>query len=165
MPCPYANSPEHNKNHGCAGGKGSNFPLLGAAGRATGKNKLRQERPTILDPCNKADCELLAFQADGRPILSPTFAADGVALNRVNVSKLLLNLDHSDFNSKREQLYHDIARDVSIYEQLPAGSEVRAQVFDRVAAKLKPTAQFCTAARQYLRFHRHLQWVDDLLNS
>src|SRR5882724_10543773 len=26
--CPFANSPKHNAEHGCAGGKGDSFPLL-----------------------------------------------------------------------------------------------------------------------------------------
>jgi hypothetical protein len=30
-----------------------------------------------------------------------------------------LNLDHPDFNSKHEQLYHDIAEDVKAHEALP----------------------------------------------
>jgi hypothetical protein len=161
--CPYANSPEHNKNHGCAGGKGSNFPLLGAAVRASGKNKLRQERPMILDPCNKADCDLLAFQADGRPILSPKFSTDAIAINRVNESKLLLNLDHPDFNSKREQVYLQIRDDVFIHEQPGASNSTKAKIVWRLETMLKQEAQFSTAARQYLAFHKHLQWVDDLL--
>src|SRR5262249_4815317 len=35
--CPFANSPEHNREHGCAGGKGDNFPLLAPNQRARGK--------------------------------------------------------------------------------------------------------------------------------
>ena len=31
--CPYSNSPEHNEEHGCSGGKGNAFPLIGAGAR------------------------------------------------------------------------------------------------------------------------------------
>ena len=75
--------------------------------------------PVILDPCKKEDCDLLAFQGDGRPVLNPAYADDPIARRRVEDSKVLLNLDHPDFNSKREQLYHDIAEDVNAYEALP----------------------------------------------
>jgi hypothetical protein len=164
--CPWANSPEHNAQHGCAGGKGDNFPLLPtAAPRATRKSQLPTEQPVILDPCNAVDCGLLAFQADGRPILSLACSGDAIARQRVDESKILLNLDHSDFNSKREQLCNSIREDVSIHEALPANSPQRAAIRSRLAATLAPTAAFSTAARFYLQLHRHLDWVEVILNE
>jgi hypothetical protein len=163
--CPWANSPEHNPLYGCAGGKGDNFPLLPpAAPRATKRNQLPTERPVILDPCNGTDCCLLAFQADGRPILNPDFAANAVASQRVEQSKILLNLDHPDFNSKREQLCREIATDVSDHEALPAGSVAKEAIQTRLANRIAPNAQFSTAARFYLKLHRHLDWVEHILN-
>lgn len=163
--CPWANSAEPNALHGCAGGKGDKFPLLVPAVRAKGKNKLRIEKPVILDPCNKKDCGLLAFQADGRPILNPVFAANAVAGQRVDESKLLLNLDHSEFNSKREQLCNAIKNDVLNCEDLPAASPQRAVIRASLAARLAVTAPFSTAARFYLQLHRHLDWVEEILNQ
>lgn len=163
--CPFANSPKHNALYGCAGGKGDDFPLMPPEVRASGKKKLRIEKPVILDPCDKADCELLAFQTDGRPVLNPVFDNDPVAQQRVEQSKLLLNLDHPDFNSKREQLCQTIATEVQACDALAAGMAERnameAQIKDRIA----PTAPFSTAARYYLSLHRHLDWVERLLNS
>jgi len=156
--CPWANSHEHNAEHGCAGGKGEQFPLLPPGIAATGKNRLRMERPVILDPCRKADCDLLAFQADGRPILNPAFIGDPMATKRVEDSKILLNLDHPDFNSKRET-------DVNTHEQLPEGAASRKEIRDKLAGKLEPTAPYSTAARFYLKLHRHLDWVEKLLSS
>jgi hypothetical protein len=161
--CPYSNSPAHNKEHGCAGGKGDSFPLLGLGTRATGKNKLRLERPLILDPCRKEDCELVAFQADGRPILNPAYASDAIALRRVEESKILLNLDHPDFNSKREQLCNYIERDVRMYEALSEGAAERTVIISQLEHRLAPNAPFSTAAKYYLRLHRHLSWVEELL--
>ena len=160
--CAFANSPEHNKLHGCAGGKGDSFPLLGAGQRATGKRKLRLEKPVILDPCDKGDCDLVAFQADGRPVLNPAHAADPVASRRVEASKILLNLDHPDFNSKREQLCNEIAEDVKMYEELPEGAEDRAIILTRLEGRLTAQAPFSSAARYYLRLHRDLEWVEGL---
>ena len=162
--CPWANSPEHNLQQGCAGGKGESFPLLPPAIRATKKNELPKERPVILDPCNATDCTLLAFQADGHPILSPDFAGDVNAAYRVDKSKLLLNLDHSEFTSKREQLCHDIADDVRTHEALPAASPERSVIRARIQKRVLPTAQFSTAAMFYLRLHRHLDWVESIVN-
>jgi len=164
--CPWANSPEHNAQHGYAGGKGDNFPLLPAAApRATRKNQLPTEGPVILDPCNAADCGLMAFQADGRPILNPAYTGDAIARQRVDESKILLNLDHSDFNTKREQLCNAIREDVRTHEALPANSPERADIRTRLAAKLAPAAAFSTAARFYLQLHRHLDWVEVILNQ
>lgn len=163
--CPYANSPEHNAMHGCAGGKGDKFPLLAPEIRATGKKKIRVEKPIILDPCKKGDCDLLAFQADGRPRINPAYAADPLAVRKVEESMLLLNLDHPDFNAKREQLYHDIADDVTAHEELPLDAGGRNTIQERIKQRLMPNAQFSTAARYYLRLHRHLEWVEQLLTA
>ncbi|HZI88242.1 MAG TPA: hypothetical protein VFD48_15525 [Pyrinomonadaceae bacterium] len=163
--CPYSNSPQHNPLYGSAGGKGDKFPLLGSGERASGRNKLRREKPVILDPCNKDDCDLIVFGATGRPIINPMHSADSVAADRVDKSLLLLNLDHSDLNSKREQLYHEIADDVRLYEELPTGADGRNIISERMKRRLGPQAEFSTAARSYLQLHRHLDWVDDLLKT
>ncbi len=161
--CPWANSPEHNALHGSAGGKGDNFPLLPPSQRATQSDELPNEIPVILDPCNGADCNLLAFQADGRPILNPSFAGDSVAKYRVEQSVILLNLDHPDFNTKREQLCNAIREDVQTHEDLPVDSPNRALIRDRLQGRLAATSEFSTAARFYLQLHRYLDWVEDIL--
>ena len=164
LACPWANSPEHNAAHGCVGGKGDNFPLLAPQLRARGRNNLRVEKPIILDPCKQEDCDLLAFQTDGRPILKPVYASNMVALRRVEESKILLNLDHPDFNSKREQLCNAIGEDVRTHEALSADSSERLVIQARIAARLTPQVAFSTAARFYLQLHRHLDWVEAILN-
>lgn len=161
--CPWANSPAHNARHGCAGGKGDSFPLLPPGVPARGRNQLRIESPAILDPCNSADCDLVVFQADGRPVVNPEKAQDPIAVQRVDQSMLLLNLDHPEFNSKREQLCRAIAGDVGLYEALPEGSPARQVVVDRIEDRLAPTAPFSVAAKFYLRLHRHLEWVEEVL--
>jgi len=162
--CPFANSPRHNEEHGCAGGKGDHFPLLPPGIRGTDESSMKLERPVILDPCKKEDCDLLAFQADGRPILNPVYAADPIAKRRVEESKILLNIDHPDFNSKREQLYHTIAEDVKVHEALPEDSQLRVDIRARMGRRLAANAPFSTAARYYLQVHRNLNWVEELLN-
>ena len=163
--CSFANSRQHNPLHGCAGGKGDEFPLIGSGPRARGRNSLRRETPVILDPCDEADCNLVAFQADGRPVLNPAYAADPIAMMRVEESKILLNLDHPDLNSKREQLSREIADDVKAHEELADGAASRNVIRQRLAARLAPNAPFSSAARYYVRLHRDLDWVEALLAS
>ncbi|MBI5382973.1 MAG: hypothetical protein HZA31_13830 [Opitutae bacterium] len=163
--CDWANSPKHNSLYGCAGGKGDNFPLLAPRLRAKGKKKLRVEKPIILDPCVPTDCELLAFQVDGRPVLNPKFNGDAIARDRVEQSKILLNLDHPEFNSKREQLCNDISTDVRTYEALPANSPERVDIKNRLAARLGPKAPYSVAARLYLSLRRDLDWVQTILDN
>lgn len=162
--CPWANSPVHNTRHGCAGGKGDSFPLFPPAVRAMKSDQLPNERPIILDPCNPKDCDLLAFQSDGRPVLNPVFLGDTDAELRVEQSMILLNLDHPEFNSKREQLCIDIEQDVINYEAFPEHSPRRDVIRASLAAKIAANAPFSTAARFYLKFHRHLDWVEKILN-
>jgi len=162
--CAWANSPEHNSIHGCACGKGQQFPLLAPGIRATGKRKLRIEKPVILDPCVAKDCELLAFQADGRPVLNPKFTGDATARYRVEQSKILLNLDHPELNSKREQLCADIDADVRTYVAIKSSGPEQITIKNRLAARLDPKAPYSVAARFYLSLHRHLMWVQDILD-
>ena len=163
--CSWANSAEHNALHGSAGGKGDNFPLLPPAQIATQKNELQNETPLILDPCNEEDCGLLAFQVDGRPILNPNFLGDTVAENRVEQSMILLNIDHPDFNTKREQLCNAIREDVENHEELPIDSPSRIVIRDRLKSRLAASSGFSTAARFYLQLHRYLDWVEDILHA
>jgi len=163
--CPFANSPKDNEVHGCGGGKGDQFPLLAPGQRASSKADLGMELPVILDPCNEVDCELLAFQSDGRPVLNPAMSHIPNAEERVSRSSFLLNLDHPDFNSKREQLFHLIADDVRAYEELPEGSDSRVTIRTRLAGRIAPEAAFSTAAGYYLRLYRHLGWVEELLSE
>jgi hypothetical protein len=163
--CPWANSPESNVLYGRPGGKGDQFPLLKPGIRASGKRRLRIERPVILDPCVASDCELLAFQVDGRPVLNPAFANCPEARERVEKSKILLNLDHPDFNSKREQLCNEIAEDVRMHDALGSGSSDQTTIRNRLAARLDQKAPFSVAARFYLGLHRHLGWVQEILDN
>lgn len=161
--CPFANSPNHNEEHGCAGGKGDDFPLLDPTQKALDADSLLDERPIILDPCNADDCSLIAFLPDGRPVIHPDFKNDAVAVRRIEESKILLNLDHPDFNSKREQICNEIANDIRTFGELPDGAEGRQIITSRFKDRLCAKAPFSSAARYYLRLYRHHTWVETLL--
>jgi hypothetical protein len=161
--CDFANSPKRNELYKRMGGKGDRFPLLAPGVRAKRAYQLKAERPVILDPCVEADCSIIAFQSDGRPVIHPAFAGDADAVFRLEESKVLLNLDHPDFNSKREQLYFDIRDDVETYEDLLLQSRKRGTIKTRMKRRLSDKAPFSVAARHYLQLHRHLDWVEELL--
>lgn len=163
--CSFSNSPYHNPLYGCAGGKGDEFPLLGHVGRAKGKSRLRRESPVLLDPCNADDCKLIVFQETGRPIVNPQFKGNPVAVERVQKSLILFNIDHPDFNSKREQLYFDIRDDIKTYHQLPAGADSRADIRRRMEQRINPRAAFSIAAKQYLQRYRNHDWVETILKT
>lgn len=162
--CPYANSPKHNPLYGCSGGKGDEFPLQDPSKKAKGIRSIRNERPIILDPCNEEDCKLIAFLPDGRPVLRPDYQVDKAALKRVELSKILLNLDHPDFNSKREQLCRDIENDVTSHENSLRDPGHQRRIRDSLSNRISKTAPFSAAARQYLCAYRALDWVNDILN-
>jgi hypothetical protein len=163
--CAYANKRRKNAKYMQSGGKGTKFPLLDDAARATSESELVNEHPLLLDPLVESDCELLRFEADGVPKLNPLNSTDAIAATRVETSKLALNIDHPDFNSSREQLYHDIKTDVHSYEDLPATSTMRNEKRDRLRSRIEAAAPFSSAARTYLSMFRHLQWVQDLLDE
>ncbi len=163
--CSFSNSPYHNPLYGCAGGKGDEFPLLSRFGRARGKSMLRRERPVLLDPCNEDDCKLIVFQETGRPIVNPRFNSDPVAVQRVQQSLILFNIDHPDFNSKREQLYYDIRDDVKMYDELPPEADSRLLIHQRMQRRIDSKAPFSIAAKQYLQRYRNLDWVQTILSA
>ena len=163
--CPFVNSGETNPLYGCAGGKGNEFPLLDERVRATGKKATKAERPLLLDPCDKDDCERLSFEADGRPVVSPAFEGNELAEKKVEISKIVLNLDHPAFNTEREQLYFDVKGKVDEYNDTATSQRTRDRLAEDLRAMIGKTAAFSSAARQYLKMFRDSDWVELLLQE
>jgi hypothetical protein len=149
---------------GETGGKGNKFPLLPGSPRATDLAGLGAERPIILDPCSEADTGLLEFQPDGRPVLSMRYVGDPAAEERVEQSKLLLNLDYPTFNEDRESLYNTIKMmiergDRYIRDGIPAIDDVKNDLRDMMS----PDAAYSKAAECYIRCFRDRAWVEELI--
>lgn len=161
--CQFANSPHHNPIYSSGGGKGIEFPLRKGTLPAIRKKGIHRESPVILDPCNARDCEIVAFQADGRPVINPKYASDEFAVYRLDKSKLLLNLDHPDFNSKREVLSKEIGREVRACETPGIDPELRSDFEESLARRIQTSSEFSTAARYYLSNYRYLDWVEAIL--
>lgn len=98
LSCQFSNRLNINPDTGQTGGKGDQFPLMGGQAHATTKSDIALENPVLLDPCNSNDCDLLEFQPDGRPVVSPRHKGNPDTCYRVEQSKLLLNLDFPTFN-------------------------------------------------------------------
>lgn len=149
---------------GATGGKGDNFPLLLGSPRATNLTGLIAEHPVILDPCSNADTELLEFQPDGRPVLSMRHSANLVAKERVEKSKLLLNLDYPTFNEDRESLYNKIRGLVERGDRyLSEGINAIEDVKNDMQSLMSPDAEYSKAAECYIRCFRDRAWVEDLI--
>lgn len=164
LSCQLSNRLNNNSVLGTTGGKGEKFPLLPGSPRATDLNGLATEQPVILDPCNEDDTNLLEFQPDGRPVLSQRYSEDPVARDRVDQSKLLLNLDYPTFNEDRESLYNKIRHlvergDGYIRDGISAITDVKNDLRELMNAD----AQYSKAAECYIRCFRDRAWVEELL--
>lgn len=85
--------------------KSSDFPLGEGSARGTPTGDLSSEKPLLLDPTRLGDPELLTFKADGEPVCAkPT---DPVAVDRVEISVKLLNLDSVLLCEERRRKWRD----------------------------------------------------------
>lgn len=160
----FSNRLNRNPILGATGGKGDQFPLVSGSQHAMTLTAIAGEQPVILDPCKKADTELLEFEPDGRPVLSIQHLHDPVAQERVERSKLLLNLDYPTFNEDRERLYNKVKAlvrrgDRYVTEHNNAIEDVKADL----RALMSPGAEYSMAAECYIRGFRDRTWVEDLI--
>lgn len=163
LSCQFSNRLNFNPITGLTGGKGDKFPLLFGQTHATTKADIAQENPVLLDPCKSNDCDLLEFQPDGRPVVSPMHSGNTISCYRVEQSKLLLNLDFPTFNEDREVLYNKIKKLVergdNYYETgSPALNDVKEDLHELMAVD-KP---YSKAAECYIRCFRDREWIEQL---
>jgi hypothetical protein len=166
LSCQISNRLNINPVLGATGGKDINFPLLPGSPRATDLAGVGAELTVILDPCSEVDTKLLEFLPDGRPVLSVRHSSDPVAKERVEQSKLLLNLDYPTFNEDRESLYNKVKRliergDGYIRDGIPAIDDVKNDLQDM----MNPNAEYSKAAECYIRCFRDRAWVEELITS
>lgn len=150
---------------GETGGKGDNFPLLTGSIHGTNLAETLVELPVLLDPCCEEDTTLIEFHPDGRPVISHQFSDDKTAVDRVNQSNLLLNLDYSTFNEDREALYNQIRFLVEDRgdRYFAAGNEALEDTKHDLRLLMQPTSEYSKAAECYIRGFRDRLWVEDLL--
>ncbi|PKG37108.1 hypothetical protein [Psychromonas sp. Urea-02u-13] len=165
LSCQFANRLNHNELYGKSGGKGNHFPLLNGTTHSTDLTGLAQEEPILLDPCVKSDTELLEFLPDGRPVLSPKFNHDPDAKNRVEQSKLLLNLDFPTFNEDREELYNRVKELVQDGDDNQGNAAVMRMVERDLRKLMNKDSEYSKAAECYVRGFRNKDWVEAIILS
>lgn len=162
LSCHISNRRNRNPDTDEVGGKGTHFPLRSGSTHATNEAELLNDKGQIIDPCDEDDVKLLAFQPDGRPVVHPAHRDCAEARQRVEVSKLLLNLDFPTFNEGRESLYNDIKRLVEHGDGLEANQLT--YVTDKLKQLKHRDSPYSKAADSYIRCFRDRPWVDEIFN-
>jgi len=162
LSCQFSNGPKTNPETGVTGGKWDEFPLPNGQNHSTTKAGIDLENPVILDPCNEDDCDLIEFQFDGRPVVSSRHKDNPDACYRVELNKLLLNLDYPTFNEDREILYNRIEKLVKRGDRYGADNPARQDVEQDLQELMTPDKPYSKAAECYVRCFRDRDWVDRL---
>lgn len=166
LSCQFSNRLIANPVFGQVGGKGDKFPLMHDQSHATTKAGIATENPVLLDPCNQGDCDLLAFQSDGRPVVSSNYLGDPDACYRVEKSKLFLNLDFPTFNEDREAIYNKIKNLVDRGDDYyGAANPALEHVKQDLKALMQEDNPYSKAAECYIRCFRDREWVEQLFFS
>lgn len=170
LSCHRANRLRVNPETEETGGKGDHFPLLIEADRWYGPNDPAGccERPTLLDPTDPEDPNLLTFNPDGTVAVAAEYADDDDAQRRIADSRLYLHLEWPRFKEQRQQLYRRVLRQITrgdrAAERLSRGFNVDAKTALTDAARellsMTPDkAPYSRAARAFIRIFSDRRWV------
>ena len=168
--CTFCNSRRKDLAHGTAGGKADHFPLMNEAQRLYAPGPLYQEVPTLLDPCNLDDWELLGCkQEDGSPCPTTTEAD---ALLRVRKSIEIYHLDHEPTCKMRHSILVTFRSDIDQAKRFFLKSHTSADMKEefKVTAKkiqrgISRKSQFSGEMIFILKGERHPDhpWIQKLL--
>lgn len=148
-----------------AGGKQNAFPLFDEARRAyTKADSCDIEDPALLDPYDPDDEKLLWFDDDGKPITRPQSSTKEAT--KVANSISAFHLDETKSVRKRNDLRLEISRDIKELREAKERNEKsrKNRVVTRLRKRVKDTQMFSRAAIVYLRPHRDIDEVREMLN-
>ncbi|HFT3224748.1 TPA: HNH endonuclease [Klebsiella pneumoniae] len=171
--CTFCNSRRKDVDGGTVGGKADRFPLQNEAQRVYQAGSVINEMPTLLDPCDIGDWQLLGCQKEnGKPCAAST---DAEQQARANISIDIYHLHHEPTCKLRHleavKLLSDIeeAKELFIATQTDATQKV---AFKRVAARIlkaiHANSSFSGDMRYLLRGERetnHYSWIQSLLET
>ncbi|MFW1799612.1 hypothetical protein ACG9YX_06165 [Acinetobacter nematophilus] len=143
------------------GGKGCRFPLENPEVRAftpLDEINLSNERPYFLDPFNIDDEKLLWFDNDGYPI--PKSDATDIQQTKVNNSTEIFHLDEKRLTRARNDVRIEVEKQVKNIRNNDNVQTAKA----KLKCMVDNTEMLSRAAIVYLRAHRELPEVKDILN-
>jgi uncharacterized protein (TIGR02646 family) len=143
------------------GGKACRFPLENPDERAfapADQNKLNNERPYFLDPFNPDDEKLLWFDNDGLPLAKPSATVE--QQTKVQNSIEIFHLHESKIVRARNIVRLEVERQVRKIKTNDNVQEAKA----KLRRMVRDTEKLSRAAVVYLRAHRELPEVKDILN-
>lgn len=139
-------------------GKGSWFPLLEGSPKANWNDRcVEEEKPTLLDPINVNDVNLLDIADDGRVVPSPTCL--GTRVHRVSKSVELYGLNLPRLKEARLAVIREVTKLHDIIMRTADGLKDAGAVADSVPleeqidllkSKTRPESPFSKAARAQL---------------
>ncbi|AYZ18714.1 hypothetical protein EGY08_19495 [Klebsiella sp. FDAARGOS_511] len=143
------------------GGKACRFPLENPQERAfapADQIKLNNERPYFLDPFNPDDEKLLWFDNDGLPTAKPLATAE--QQTKVKNSIEIFHLHESRIARARNKVRLEVERQV---RKIKDNDDVQAAKA-KLRRMVKDTEKLSRAAVVYLRAHREIPEVKDILD-
>lgn len=143
------------------GGKACRFPLENPDERAfkpADQNKLNNERPYFLDPFNPDDEKLLWFDNDGLPLAKSSATVE--QQTKVQNSIEIFHLHESRIVRARNIVRLEVERQVRKIKTNDNVQEAKA----KLRRMVRDTEKLSRAAVVYLRAHRELPEVKDILN-
>lgn len=143
------------------GGKACRFPLENPEERAivpADQRKLSNERPYFLDPFNPDDEKLLWFDNDGLPLAKPSATVE--QQTKVQNSIEIFHLHESRIVRARNIVRLEVERQVRKIKANDDAQEAKA----KLRRMVRDTEKLSRAAVVYLRAHREIPEVKDILN-
>ncbi len=143
------------------GGKACRFPIENSGERAYTPNdddRLRNERPSLLDPFNLEDKKLLWFDNDGYP--EPSSQATAEQSNKVTNSIEIFHLHESRITRARNKVRLEVEKQV---RKIRNNEDIQ-DAKTKLRRMVRDTEVLSRAAIVYLRAHRELPEVKDILN-
>ncbi|RPA27850.1 hypothetical protein [Shewanella frigidimarina] len=143
------------------GGKACHFPLENPDERAftpADQVKLRNERPNFLDPFNPDDEKLLWFDNDGLPMAKPEATEE--QQTKVENSIEIFHLNESRIAKARNKVRIEVELQV---RKIKDNDDAQAAKV-KLRRMVRDTEKLSRTAVVYLRAHRELPEVKDILN-